>query len=600
MITKYSSFASYTPFGDPLMSVINGSSSVGGLEKTAGCHPEILKFKHMLQPEPDKTYVHILALGAGDYYGPNLNNDYFNWSGLAHDCTTTPHQHLHGYKTFLNAHSFAHHVNKDPAKSYGDVILSVLNNGMKRVELIVAIDHARCERNGGKDILQKIHDGQYPATSMGCRVPYDECSICGNKAKTREEYCEHMKSMPGKILDDGRKVFVYNQFPRFFDISFVFIGADRTSFVLEKVANREGIFVPPEYGQIKESSTRLSKLLRAQTGLRQDSLQIKIRHKVQKQQRMTPKLLTFGKTQKLLSDPQQSQLTMTSGPLIFTQSPSTSMGAISKSAAAEIGKFADAEKLSEIFKRVNSLPMGRAVPLREGREDEIPDEVLDMLASRGDPSGTLGGLGSAGIALRPPEFQRFMLRSHGRPDMAEQLRGVTFRPHAGPPSGFGVRTLDRAPGSIFSALGPYLEERSTLSPVAVRRITIISARPPSPMGLPTMSHPVLDKLSSAYDSYRTSLLMQSEGLMKAAYHTPEIMSMVNDVRGVPFEGGQDVIHALSMIPIAYFTNAYWDRRCGCGMSDEEFVAEFVRCNPELAKYLAKCVARGLHSTALMS
>ena len=249
---KESVFSSYTESGEPLVRLLSHVGNSNGLEKTAGIHPEVLKFKQMLEPEPNKTYVHILALGAGDYYGCNLNNDYFAWSALSHDCTTTPHQYLHGYKTFLNAHSFAHHVNKDPAKSYGDVILSTLNHKMKRVELVVAIDHERCERNGGASILQKIHDGQYPSTSMGCRVPYDRCSICGNKAKTRAQYCEHMKLMPGKVLDDGRKVFVYNDHPRFFDISFVFIGADRTSFVLEKIANRQGIFVPSTYGSFQE------------------------------------------------------------------------------------------------------------------------------------------------------------------------------------------------------------------------------------------------------------------------------------------------------------------------------------------------------------
>ncbi len=46
---------------------------------------------------------------------------------------------------------------------------------------------------------------------------------------TTRDYCEDMKRNRNKILADGRKVFVYNDYPRFFDISFVFIGADRTA-----------------------------------------------------------------------------------------------------------------------------------------------------------------------------------------------------------------------------------------------------------------------------------------------------------------------------------------------------------------------------------
>lgn len=234
-IIKQSTFPAFNQHGEPLVRLL---SELPGphMEKTAGIHPEILAYKSQLEPEPGKTYVHILALGAGDFYGANLNNDHFPWQGLSHDHTNTPHPYMHGFKTFLNAHAFAHHVNKDPEKAYGDVLLSVLNKKMKRVELIVAIDEEKCVKNGGQRTLDKIKAGEYPSTSMGCRVPFDVCSICGHKAKYRSEYCEHMRNSAGKIMADGRKVFVYNPYPRFFDISFVFIGADRTSFVLEKVA----------------------------------------------------------------------------------------------------------------------------------------------------------------------------------------------------------------------------------------------------------------------------------------------------------------------------------------------------------------------------
>lgn len=246
MIYKHSHFSGVSSTGDPLLQIIYPDRE---MTKVAGVHPEILAYKNQLEPEPNTTYVHILALGAGEWYGPNLNNDHFPWSGLEHDNTKTPHQYLHGYKTFLNAHAFAHHQNKDPEKAYGDVLLSVLNDKMKRVELIAAIDHEKCIRNGGKRVLERVQAGEFPATSMGTRVPFDVCSICGHKAKFRSEYCEHMLTMAGKILPDGRKVFVFNPYPRFFDISFVFIGADRTSFVLEKIAAQ----VPANYNLEKSA-----------------------------------------------------------------------------------------------------------------------------------------------------------------------------------------------------------------------------------------------------------------------------------------------------------------------------------------------------------
>ena len=111
--------------------------------------PEVLKFKQMLEPEPDKTYVHILALGAGDYYGPNLNNDHFPWRPRPMTIQVLLTRIFTAIRLFLTLILCSNPVNKDPAKSYGDVILSTLNHKMKRVELVVAIDHERCEKTEG-------------------------------------------------------------------------------------------------------------------------------------------------------------------------------------------------------------------------------------------------------------------------------------------------------------------------------------------------------------------------------------------------------------------------------------------------------------------
>ena len=63
--------------------------------------------------------------------------------------------------------------------------------------------------------------------SHNCNVPFDVCSICGNSARARRFYCDHMKKMAGQILDDGRHVYVDNPDPTYFDISGVFRPADR-------------------------------------------------------------------------------------------------------------------------------------------------------------------------------------------------------------------------------------------------------------------------------------------------------------------------------------------------------------------------------------
>jgi hypothetical protein len=173
-------------------------------------------------PVTGKTYILVLAMGASEFYGPNRNGDAFEEKELK--------EHHHTFET--NAHVFKSHVNKDPAKSFGKVIKSFYNDDMHRVELVLEIDNGKAP-----DIVTKINSGNSVAVSMGCKIKYDVCSICGNKAPTRAQYCKHLKNELNKIYPDGRVVAAYNPKPNFFDISIVWRPADKTGYMLKKVAN---------------------------------------------------------------------------------------------------------------------------------------------------------------------------------------------------------------------------------------------------------------------------------------------------------------------------------------------------------------------------
>tara|TARA_Y100001938_G_scaffold151168_1_gene246801 strand:- start:5758 stop:7581 length:1824 start_codon:yes stop_codon:yes gene_type:complete len=194
----------------------------GHLTKTAEYSDELNGFIESLKGNDNKSYALVNALGAGEYFGANKNGDYF------------PEEVLGKYhKTFeALAHVYRHHVNKDPQKSMGKVVFSHYNPKMKRVELILELDNNKAE-----DVLYKLDKGHLPSVSMGCRVPYDVCSICNNKAKTRAEYCDHLTKSIGKVLPDGKRVYAVNTMPKFFDISVVTIPADRTASFLSKVAS---------------------------------------------------------------------------------------------------------------------------------------------------------------------------------------------------------------------------------------------------------------------------------------------------------------------------------------------------------------------------
>jgi hypothetical protein len=198
------------------------------IKTAAEYHPTIAAYINSAKKIPGKTQILLTALGAGEYWGPNVNGDYFPESSLAHE------GEKYGYRTFkTNAKVYKHHINKDPTAAYGDVGLSVYNPRYHRVELIVLLDNERAP-----DIVERVEAGEYPEWSMGCRVPYDECNNCGNKAPTRKQYCECLRYYMGKIHPvTGRLCYAINWTPNFFDISQVLIGADKIAKTLKKVAS---------------------------------------------------------------------------------------------------------------------------------------------------------------------------------------------------------------------------------------------------------------------------------------------------------------------------------------------------------------------------
>lgn len=241
---------------DLQITILSGPGFSEGLVKAAADERVKSYVMDSLKIQPGKMYLHINAMGAGEYYGPNRNGDYF------------PEEILKKYyKTFETspAHVFRHHVNKDPARAIGKVIFALYNERMHRVELVAEVD-----RNLGSDVEDRIAQGDFPATSMACKTPYDVCSICGNKAHTRQEYCVHLKQHLGRQMPDGKRVMAINSGPlRFFDISIVVKPADITSSILQKVANENDPVISSallaeeeglEYSESREKSASFAKV----------------------------------------------------------------------------------------------------------------------------------------------------------------------------------------------------------------------------------------------------------------------------------------------------------------------------------------------------
>jgi hypothetical protein len=229
--------------GEPRVRYIDPRDT--GLRQHKYASAGALDFIRTVEPLPGHRVVLVLAMSAWEFYGPNRNGDGFserevilpgvNYGKpvIVYDETLPQH-----HKSFEStAHNFLHHVNKDPAKAVGRVIKSFYNWPMHRVELLLAVDEQKAP-----SICRRIMDGEYPGVSMGCRIKYDVCTICGNRAPTRAQYCEHVNGknpMYGMntILPDGRQCAVLNPSPLLFDISWVWRPADRVGFMMKKVAS---------------------------------------------------------------------------------------------------------------------------------------------------------------------------------------------------------------------------------------------------------------------------------------------------------------------------------------------------------------------------
>jgi hypothetical protein len=176
----------------------------------------------------DKVAFYNRALGSFESFGLNKNGD-----GFAEDWLKRNHD------TFVkNAHYFKHHVNKDPALGRGRPVASAYNEKTAMVDLIIVADRDKCEEQ-----IQALESGRRVPTSMGAKVAFDVCTICGHQAPNRSMYCEHVKTAAlepygmCRVLPDGRVCGVMNPDPKFFDISDVVVGAAEESETLLKVAS---------------------------------------------------------------------------------------------------------------------------------------------------------------------------------------------------------------------------------------------------------------------------------------------------------------------------------------------------------------------------
>lgn len=226
MINKIMDFEGLSNEGEAIVTILNPDNH----SKIAGLASPIQKFWGTLTKSPIYVYVHVIAMTAGEWYGPNKRGDYFREEDLRtyHDQFVT------------QAKVFKHHNNTAISPTYGDVLYSYYNEEMHRIELVLQIS-----RVAAPDVVEKMKNNENICVSMGVRVKADKCSVCGHVSPTPAMACSHIKTELLTTYPDGRLVFMESMPPfNFFDISIVHRPADALAWGLQKVATATNIPIP--------------------------------------------------------------------------------------------------------------------------------------------------------------------------------------------------------------------------------------------------------------------------------------------------------------------------------------------------------------------
>lgn len=512
--------------------------------------------------EEDSSYV----VNGVVVHNSNINADYFPWDALAHEGDD------YGYKTFLNAHCYTHHVNKDPERSIGKPVVAVLNPRMKRVELIIRIDREAARKQGADGVVARIDNGEFPDCSMGCKVPYDICMVCGNHSKTRDDYCEHLRPPehlkgifgPNKILSTGQKCCVSNTLPRFFDISFVFIGADKTAKAMAKLATRGAHVCLGPVCTLPAGPGVEGPSLYGPTGYALD-------------------VGSMRKTASVSCDGRR-------GPCgrLCSECSERDTCETEKLASAFGVKQAAKHKLSEIKKNIQVGTFAtKKLPPLEAAEPDFQRSVLERMAKR-PLCEACGATTALGMVLKPHEFQRLVLMRMGHAGMADDMERERIVFRQGNDFDYSIKPVFGPDPDLIKALAPYVSDRSAFGPALTLRVIKLANAGEAKKTLPTrdaVEHPLLDKISAAYNGYRRNVMLKLSQAQEEVVGDPQLRNAIlGDELVMAFSKTASSHPLLTSDSAAYMMGAHLSNRSLLASTRD--AVQIAVANPELSQLLA--------------
>lgn len=259
-----------------------------------------------------------------------------------------------------------------------------------------------------------------------CRVRFDVCSICGNKATAKNPYCEHIKYHKREVYPDGKQAYMINVNPTFFDISIVRRRADKIAYVLNKVASTDSAV------SLMEKNAELFEHLGSE---------------------LETSLIPLAPT------PDEA---------IFAIPDNDDMQKI----AATLNDREEQEKLAMVKRiraqavRVLQKGIEEALPALEKVEPDLPAALLDRMARRHSIEDILHSFFLNAIPMKPKEFTRIIIVQNGIP--LEQFNDVLAGVRAARPA--NQISQGHYQKEIGSLLEKFLIDRSSFLPAVMHRM----------------------------------------------------------------------------------------------------------------------------------
>jgi hypothetical protein len=164
-------------------------------------------------------------------WGPNQNGDAFPLKELQSS-----------YQTFKGKGNFIDHKSDDITKIRGLVVDAYMNNEDQCVECLIAVD-----KKSHPQLCRDIDTGTVNSVSMGTRVGWSECSVCGNIARTEDDYCQHIRNHKGQKFGSyvNNAAHRFGEWPvhevnhqlEFIELSWVSVPAFKEANILERLAS---------------------------------------------------------------------------------------------------------------------------------------------------------------------------------------------------------------------------------------------------------------------------------------------------------------------------------------------------------------------------